>query len=209
MSAPPAKNAQSTSPRSFSSSSSPPLCLGETGAAAKPDGPAAEPAPPAADDLPVPGVEPAGSSGIHAAEPERGGEDPDHWLYRLTAEQWLLAAENELRAAEQALAAKQQRAGVTYARRAAGMALNARLRIAAAASYGRSYMEHLQALAKDPDPAISQELRDAAARLLAAPLTQQLVTLGPKGDTRPADFAARIVEYARALVQRPAGQSVH
>ena len=188
MSEPPAKNAPSASER--------------TSPAESPGGPAAAPASPRAD------AEPAG--GVRAAEPDRGGEeDPGHWLYRLTAEQWLRAADNELRAAEQALAAKQQRAGVTYARRAAGMALNARLRVAADPAYGRSYMEHLQALQKDPDPAISDELRDAAARLLAAPLTQQLVTLGPKGDTRPADLAARIVAYARALVLRRADQLIH
>lgn len=121
--------------------------------------------------------------------------DAGHWLYRLTAEQWLAAADNELRAAQQALSAKQQRAGVTYARRAAGMALNARLRLAPDAAYGRSYMEHLQALHKDP--AVSMELREAAGALLAVPLTQQLVTLGPRGDTRLADFAARIIAYAR------------
>ncbi len=113
----------------------------------------------------------------------------------MTAEQWLAAAENELRAAEQALSAKQQRSGVTYARRAAGMALNARLRLAPDASYGRSYMEHLQALHKDP--AVSPELREAAGCLLTVPLTQQLVTLGPRGDTRLADCAARILAYAR------------
>lgn len=125
-------------------------------------------------------------------------EDAGHWLYRLTAEQWLAAADNELRAAQQALSAKQQRAGVTYARRAAGMALNARLRLAPDASYGRSYMEHLQALQKDP--AVSPELREAAGALLTVPLTQQLVTLGPRGDTRLADFAARIIAYARRPV---------
>lgn len=122
-------------------------------------------------------------------------EDASHWLYRLTAEQWLTAAENELRAAEQALSAKQQRSGVTYARRAAGMALNARLRSFPDASYGRSYMEHLQALHKDP--AVSPELREAAGCLLNVSLTQQLVTLGPRGDTRLADFAARIIAYSR------------
>src|SRR5262245_57832093 len=56
------------------------------------------------------------------AMPER---DPDHWLYRLDAGEWLRAAENELKRAEAALTHKQQRAGVAGARRAAGMAWNA------------------------------------------------------------------------------------
>lgn len=123
-----------------------------------------------------------------------------HWLLRLTPEQWLSAADNELRSAHGALLAKQHRAGVTYARRAAGMALNARLWLAPDPAYGRSYMEHLQALHKDAT--VSDELRDAALRLLAVPTTAQLVTLGPKGDTKPAELAARIVAYAQELVGR-------
>lgn len=133
------------------------------------------------------------------AEAEAGLEakiDPAHWLYRLTAEQWLSAADNELNAAYQALVGKQHRAGVTYARRAAGMALNARLRRTPDPAYGRSYMEHLQALRTDA--AVSQELSDAASRLLAVPTTQQLVTLGPRGDTTPAELAGRIIEHVRA-----------
>ncbi len=137
------------------------------------------------------------------AEAEAGLEakiDPAHWLYRLTAEQWLSAADNELKAAYQALAGKQQRAGVTYARRAAGMALNARLRRTPDPAYGRSYMEHLQALRTDA--AVGQELSDAASRLLAVPTTQQLVTLGPRGDTTPAELAGRIIEHVRAHLGR-------
>ena len=75
-------------------------------------------------------------------------------------------------------------------------ALNARLRCAPDPAYGRSYMEHLQALRADA--AIGAELSDAASRLLAVPTTQQLVTLGPKGDTTAADLARRIVEQVRA-----------
>ena len=175
-------------------------------------------------DTPVPPAAPDPSADLHTARPkaaelsapaEPGAEDgaaggassaaapaaadyidPAHWLYRLTAEQWLSAADNELKGAYQALAGKQQRAGVTYARRAAGMALNARLRRTPDPAYGRSYMEHLQALRADA--AIGAELSDAASRLLAVPTTQQLVTLGPKGDTTAADLARRIVEHVRA-----------
>jgi HEPN domain-containing protein len=131
------------------------------------------------------------------AAADRSG-DPGHWLYRLSAEEWLRAAENELVSAERSLDAKQQRAGVTYARRAAGMALNACLCVAFDPAYGRSYMDHLHALAKDD--AASAELREAAARLVALPLTQQLVTLGPRGDRKPAELAARILGYARQVV---------
>ncbi len=129
----------------------------------------------------------------------------EHWLQRLTAAQWLSAADNELRSAHAALLSKQHRAGITYARRAAGMALNARLWLAPDPAYGRSYMEHLQALQKDAS--VTDELRDAARRLLAVPTTAQLVTLGPKGDTKPAELAARIVAYAQELVSRSAAKN--
>ena len=50
------------------------------------------------------------------------------------------------------------------------MALNARLWLDPDPAYGRSYMEHLQALHKDAT--VSEELRDAARRLLAVPTTR-------------------------------------
>src|SRR5579862_6053298 len=108
------------------------------------------------------------------------GSDPDHWLHRLTADEWLRAADNELARAEQALAHKQQRAGVTQARRAAGMAWNAVLALGPDESYGRSYMEHLAALAKES--AAPEGVRRAAGELVHAPLAAAVVTLGPKGD---------------------------
>ncbi len=168
---------------------------------AVPDAPAAAPAV-SAESACAPGDSPweaalptdaVAEAPAHPAYPDY--VDPAHWLYRLTAEQWLSAAVNELQRAYQALLAKQQRAGVTYARRSAGMALNARLRHTPCAAYGRSYMEHLQALRVDA--AVSPELSDAAGRLLAAPTTQQLVTLGPRGDTTAAELAERIIESVR------------
>ena len=122
------------------------------------------------------------------------GRDPSHWLYRFDAGEWLQAAENELKRAEQALAAKQQRPGVAGARRAAGMAWNAVLVGAEDETYGRSYMDHLHALARDeraPEP-----VRAAAQQLLEAPLQTNVVPLG-KGDTRHADAARVIVDEAR------------
>ena len=77
------------------------------------------------------------------------GRDPSHWLHRFDPEEWLRAAANELARAEQALAQKQQRPGLAGARRAAGMAWNAVLVCAEDETYGRSYMDHLHALARD------------------------------------------------------------
>lgn len=130
-------------------------------------------------------------------EPRAAGDGS--WLYRLSAEEWLTAATNELHNAEFAFRAKQQRAAVTHARRAGGMALNAVLRLSPEPEprYGRSYMDHLHALAADET--IEAPLREAASRLLTLPLRLELIPLGP-GDVAQAAPAIRILEYARARV---------
>ena len=130
------------------------------------------------------------------------GTDPNHWLFRFTSEEWLRAADNELRRAEEALGSKQHRPGVAGARRAAGMAWNAVLVTTPDDRYGRSYMEHVVALADAPDddPAIPTELRAAARLLRETPAAQPaLITIG-KPDMSTAEAAERIVEYARGLV---------
>jgi hypothetical protein len=125
------------------------------------------------------------------------GKDPDHWLHRLSADEWLHAADNELTRARAALRMKQQRMGVAGARRAAGMAWNAVLVVAEDEHYGRSYMDHLKALADDAT--VPEPIRLAARSLVDAPLEVKLVQLGA-GDTRLADAAAAIVEHARARI---------
>jgi HEPN domain-containing protein len=118
------------------------------------------------------------------------------WLTRLTAEEWLRASGNELALGYDRLRGNARREGLTYARRAAGMALNAVLRRNLDPAYGRSYMDHLKALREDdrapPEP------RAAARRLLAAPMQADLVHLGT-GPTHLADDAREIVDYCRAL----------
>ncbi|MEO6950670.1 MAG: hypothetical protein ABI321_02575 [Polyangia bacterium] len=123
------------------------------------------------------------------------------WLERLSAEEWLAAATGELERAAVALSGKQQRAGVTQARRAAGMAWNAVLLgivdLDERARYGRSYMDHLRVLRDEPTA--SPTLRDAATALVGAALDQQLVQLGA-GDTRLASAATTVLEEARRRV---------
>jgi hypothetical protein len=77
------------------------------------------------------------------------------------------------------------------------MAWNAVLVIAGDDSYGRSYMEHLKALADDAT--VPEPIRLAARSLVDAPLETKLVQLGG-GDTRLADAAAAIVDHARARI---------
>lgn len=132
-------------------------------------------------------------------------KDPRHWLFRLSAEEWLKAARNELARAEVALVRKLQRQGIAGARRAAGMAWNAVLVLSPDERYGRSYMEHLHALGESaPSP---ETVREAAAALVAAPLETNVIPIG-KGDTRMAESARVIIEHAaervRALSAPPA-----
>jgi hypothetical protein len=123
------------------------------------------------------------------------GRDAGHWLYRLSVDEWLAAAETELQHSAETLRRRSFRPGVTHARRAAGMAWNAVLINSFDVRYGRSYMEHVTALATDagiPDDArrAAQYLRDTQ------PAPPVLVTLG-KPDLNPWEAARTLVDYAR------------
>jgi hypothetical protein len=124
--------------------------------------------------------------------------DPTDWLRRLTPAEWLSAATTEIDNAVAALSRRAARPGVTHARRAAGMAWNAVLVLAPEPRFGRSYMEHVVALAVDETaPA---DVRAAASILRdTPPLPPTLITLG-KPDLRAADAARTILAYARARV---------
>ena len=124
--------------------------------------------------------------------------DPTHWLLRFSPGEWLAAAEVELAHCQEALARRAVRPGVTYARRGAGMALNAVLRAEEDPRYGRSYMEHVVALAQDERaPA---DVRAAAQALREiSPAPPALISLG-KPDLRVLEAARAIVTYARAQV---------
>ena len=118
-------------------------------------------------------------------------KDPAHWLYRLTPSEWLAAADNELLASRTSFAQKAQRSAVAHARRAAGMAWNAVLVNAPDDRYGRSYMDHVVALAQlaDGDSSIPAAVGEAARRLRDAPSAPpQLIAIG-KPDMSALDAA--------------------
>ena len=141
--------------------------------------------------------------------------DAEHWLWRLSAAQWLDAARHEL--AEGHAHAHDRRAALVYARRGAGMALNAVLaargeaadeaeRAALESRWGRSYVEHLQALAEGDEAVCAPLPREAAAAartVLTTPLRAQVVTLGrgPAADVHATlEAAERLVEACVAAV---------
>ncbi|HRG95507.1 MAG TPA: hypothetical protein PLR99_04600 [Polyangiaceae bacterium] len=119
--------------------------------------------------------------------------DEGHWLYRFSASEWIRAAQAELGRAERAYASGDGRGGLAGARRAAGMALNGALVVAPAPSWGRTYVEHLVALRREP--AVPEAVREAAGVLVdATPPGPRLVVLRTKGTTE------RVVEAARDVI---------
>ena len=114
-----------------------------------------------------------------------------HWLRRLDAADWMRASLTEYDALLEALATRQQRRIVTGARRAAGMAINALLTAGRLPTrggsgtpedgpFGRTYVEHLQALAQWPQAPV--EVRAAAVALCDTPVNAPaLVGLGGTG----------------------------
>jgi HEPN domain-containing protein len=127
--------------------------------------------------------------------------DGGHWLYRLDADQWLAAAETELAHCHETLLRRAFRPAVTHARRAAGMALNAAMVREPRPGWGRSYMDHVIAVASDE--AVPEEVRAAAAFLRDTPAAPPaLVPLG-KPDLRVMEAAGRILAWVRLALPDP------
>lgn len=124
----------------------------------------------------------------------------EHWLWRLDAAAWLDAARVELARGRSRMA--ERRAAVAHARRAAGMALNAvlvaRMGDAADTVWGRSYVEHLQAIVDGRLGPLPEEARIRATRLLSVPaIAPELVVLSGR---RATDLVA-LLDDAAALVE--------
>lgn len=142
------------------------------------------------------------------------GRDPTHWLHRLAPDEWLRAGMKELAVAKEGFARHATRSALASARRAAGMGWNAVLALESEPDpkFGRSYADHLRALAdgatlatSDPTP-IPDEVRAAAKRLMADPgagpqKVVQIVT--PTRDAKLFDAAETVLAEAWARVNRP------
>jgi len=142
------------------------------------------------------------------------GRDSTHWLYRLSPEEWLRAGMGELANAKQSLAQRSMRTALASARRAAGMGWNAVLALEEQPDprFGRSYADHLRALAEGAALATSDrsplpdEVRAAAKHLMDDPAAGpqkvvQIVT--PARDAKLLDAAETILAEAWARVNRP------
>jgi HEPN domain-containing protein len=135
-------------------------------------------------------------------------KDPSHWLLRHTSDEWIGAALGELRRAEEAYARADARAGIAGCKRAAGMALNAVLVDAPNETWGRTYVEHVAALAREPD-GVPDAVRTACRVLLdAQPPSSDLLALRSRaGDARVVEAARDVMAHAYAVVVRTAGRA--
>lgn len=130
-------------------------------------------------------------------------KDESHWLYKLSPDEWIRAALGELRRAEAAYAQGNTRAGLAGARRAAGMALNGALIVEPDESWGRSYVDHVAALARDGGA--PERVREACRILGETPLpgAGKLVAIRTKSaDERVLEAARDVVAHAYAVVKR-------
>jgi HEPN domain-containing protein len=128
--------------------------------------------------------------------------DKTHWLRRLSPDEWINAALGELSRAEKALAVGNARAGVVGVKRAAGMALNGALLVEPDDSWGRTYVEHVHALARDER--VPAAVREACQMVLeAAPPAGDVVRLRtPRGHLHVVEAARDVIAHAFAVVRR-------
>ena len=116
--------------------------------------------------------------------------EPRDWLRKLSPAEWIRAALGELSRANEALSRGQARAAVAGCKRAAGMALNGALIVAPNAAWGRTYLEHLAALAYDSN--VPGPVRQACSTVLRA----------READPDVVDKAYDVIAHAWFVVQR-------
>lgn len=128
--------------------------------------------------------------------------DKGHWLRRLSPDEWIAAALGELSRAEKAWGGGDARAGVVGLKRAAGMALNGALLVEPDETWGRSYVEHVEALARDER--VPKAVRDACRVVVdARPPGGDVISLRtPRAHAHVVDAARDVIAHAWAVVKR-------
>jgi HEPN domain-containing protein len=124
---------------------------------------------------------------------------------RYSPKEWIRAAMNEMRLAETSYQQRNLRAGIAGCKRAAGMALNAALIVEPNDAWKRTYVEHLQALAKDES--VPAAVSGAARTILSAPApsTSLVILRGPQADDKVLEAARDVIAHAFAVVTRHEG----
>jgi hypothetical protein len=128
--------------------------------------------------------------------------DPGDWLRRFSPSEWIRSALGELRRAEAAYERGSARAGAAGVMRAAGMALNAVLLVEPNASWGRTYVEHVRALAVDTSA--PEAVRAACRAVLdAKPPSSGMVSLRTRrAHAFELEGARDVVAHAWSVVKR-------
>lgn len=128
--------------------------------------------------------------------------DPSDWLRRLSPDEWIHAALGELRRSSAAYARGDARAGAAGVKRAAGMALNAALLVEPNEAWGRSYVEHVQALALDAQ--VPEAVRAACKAVLdASGPSHDVVRLRtPRSSEEVVEAAHDVIAHAWATVRK-------
>jgi HEPN domain-containing protein len=128
--------------------------------------------------------------------------DPGDWLRKLSPDEWIRAGLGELKRAEQAYTAGNTRGGAAGVKRAAGMALNAALIVEPDEGWGRAYVEHLAALAKDAR--VPEAVRSACRTVLEAkaPAGEVIVLRTPRAHAEVLEAAHDVIAHAWAVVKR-------
>jgi HEPN domain-containing protein len=130
--------------------------------------------------------------------------EDESWLRKFSPDEWISAAMGELRRAEQAYARSDARAGLAGCKRAAGMALNGALIVEPNAAWGRTYVEHVAALAKEDK--VPEAVRAACKVLVETrPPSGDILSLRSKaGDEKVLEAARDVIAHAYAVVKRHA-----
>jgi HEPN domain-containing protein len=128
--------------------------------------------------------------------------DPGHWLLRLSPDEWIRAALGEVERARAAYGRGDSRAGASGVKRAAGMALNGALIVEPDEGWGRTYVEHVQALARDEKVPLA--VRDACKTVLeATPPAGDVVPLRtPRAHAHVVEAARDVIAHAWAVIKR-------
>jgi hypothetical protein len=128
--------------------------------------------------------------------------DPEHWLLRYSPKEWIRAGMKELRLAEISHGQHNERAAIAGCKRAAGMALNAALIVEPNPAWKRTYVEHLQALAKDET--VPDAVSAAARFILEAPIPGGAIVplRRPSQDLRLLEATRDVMAHAYAVVVR-------